>query len=113
MNDEQAAMPRVERRPRVSWITDGFGQDLRHAIRLLPRNPGFAAVAIVSLALGIGANAAVFSLLNVGFRRAQITIASRLPTPEGDRKFDADRYYPALLERLAAVPGVSEVAVAK
>jgi MacB-like periplasmic core domain len=58
----------------MSWITrasnlwraafDGIGQDLRYASRLLPRNPGFAAVAIPSPALGIGANAAVFSLLN-------------------------------------------------
>ena len=37
-------------------------QEIRHALRLLARNPGFAAIAIVSLALGIGANSAIFSL---------------------------------------------------
>src|SRR6185295_10725982 len=39
-------------------------QDLRHGIRLLRLNPGFAAVAILSLALGVGANATMFELLN-------------------------------------------------
>src|SRR6059058_5136839 len=43
---------------------DTIGQDLRYGMRILRKNPTFALVAILALALGAGANAAIFQLVN-------------------------------------------------
>jgi putative ABC transport system permease protein len=78
------------------WLWWGhLVQDLRFGVRTLRRNPAFAAVAALTLALGIGANTAIFSVV-------EAVLIRPLPYPEPGRLIWISRVLPAIHARLVA-----------
>src|SRR5215469_9420581 len=71
---------------RWTWV-EQFWQDARYGLRGLRRSKGFTTVAALSLALGIGGNAAIFSLVNA-------ILFQRLPFADPNRLVEVTGYYP-------------------
>jgi macrolide transport system ATP-binding/permease protein len=67
-------------------------QDIRYGLRMLGRNPGFTAVAVLAIALGIGVNAGIFSVLNGAALRM-------LPVPSAEQIVSIDQIFQGKIKR--------------
>src|SRR5690242_7401277 len=88
---------------------DILRQDSRHAIRGLRNDPGFAAVTLLSLALGIGANTAIFTLIDaVLLKSLPVSNPEELVqvTEGGDRGFFSNAVWEQIRDRQNAFSGI-------
>ena len=89
----------------------GFGRDLRYALRQLRRSPGFALTAIVTLALGIGANVVVFGVMNaIILTPLKVTNAGRLVQLAQSTPGNNSQSYPDFLDLRARSAAFEDMA---
>jgi predicted permease len=83
-----------QREARMFRLVDDLGRDVRHALRLLRRTPAMTAVAILSLAIGIGANTVAFSVVDR-------LLLQTLPVPSPERLVNVQELWPGSAPRTA------------
>jgi len=88
-----------------------LGRDIRYAARQLRRSPGFALTAVLTLALGIGANVVVFGVLNAMILRPlNVAGADRLVQLAGERPGDDNQSYPDFVDFKTRNAGFTDMA---
>ena len=96
--------------PVIRLLATGIGRDAAYAIRLLWRSPGFAAAAVLTLALGIGANAAIFSLADATLLRpVQVARPSELHVIKFSSSYPDYLAYTARGDTFAGVAATSGI----
>jgi predicted permease len=91
---------------------EGLGRDIRYALRQLRRSPGFALTAILTLALGIGANVVVFGVLNaILLRPINVPGAERLFEIEQKEAGNLTQSYPDYLDYRARNTSFTDMAI--
>jgi hypothetical protein len=73
-------------------LVETFLQDLRYGLRVLRKNPGFTTAAILAIALGVGINVGIFSVLNGAMLRL-------LPIPRAEQIVSVDQVFHGLFQR--------------